>query len=323
MEQVKKTKGKKRTLPRIKDLPKLFIQTYHLWNRNSPFRLGAVIAYYAVLSLPGLLVVVINTVGAIWGTDIVQGEIYEQIEDAIGTNAAQGVATIVENSQEDGRTVISTIIGIAVLVFGATGVFYQLQISINEIWSVKVDPDAGFLKVVRDRAVSLAFVMVIIFLLMISFVASTAITLMSNYLSSIWEPGWVVMAQILEFSLSTVILGSLFILIFKYMPDVKLDYRTVWLGGLITGVLFNIGKFLLSIYFGEADPGSTYGAAGSLVLVLLWVSYSCLILFFGTAFTRVFAEFYGYNIHPAKHALLIQEKEVILEKGKDLPDTED
>lgn len=323
MEQEINTTGKKRTLPRIKDLPKLFIETYHLWNRNNPWRLGAVIAYYAVLSLPGLLVVVINSVGAIWGADIVQGEIYEQIEDAIGENAAQGVATIVENSQEDGRTVISTIIGIAVLVFGATGVFYQLQISINEIWSVKVDPDAGFLKVIRDRAVSLAFVMVIIFLLMISFVASTAITLMSNYLSSIWEPGWVVMAQILEFSLSTVILGALFILIFKYMPDVKLDFRTVWLGGLITGVLFNIGKFLLSIYFGEADPGSTYGAAGSLVLVLLWVSYSCLILFFGTAFTRVFAEFYGYNIHPAKHALLIQEKEVILEKGKDLPDHED
>ncbi len=323
METKSKKSGKKRTLPRLKDLPKLFIETYHLWNRNNPWRLGAVIAYYAVLSLPGLLVVVINTVGAVWGADIVQGEIYEQIEDAIGTNAAQGVATIVENSQEDGRTVISTIIGVAVLVFGATGVFYQLQISINEIWSVKVDPDAGYLKIIRDRAVSLAFVMVIIFLLIISFVASTAITLMSNYLSSIWEPGWVIMAQILEFSLSTVILGALFILIFKYMPDVKLDFRTVWLGGLITGVLFNIGKFLLSIYFGEADPGSTYGAAGSLVLVLLWVSYSCLILFFGTAFTRVFAEFYGYTIHPSKHALLVQDKQVVLEKGIDIPDSED
>lgn len=308
----------RRVWPKLADIPKIFVQAFKIWNANNPWRLGAVVAYYAVLSLPGLLVVVINSVGAIWGNELVQGEIHEQIEAALGSSAAQGIATIVENSQEDERTIFASIIGVGVLIFGATGVFYQLQISINEIWNVKVDPDAGFWKILRDRAVSLAFVMVIVFLLIISFVASTAISMMSSYLSNIWEPGWVIIAQIIEFTFSTALLGGLFVLIFKYMPDIKLPFATVWLGGIFTGLMFNIGKFLLSIYFSASDPASTYGAAGSVVLVLLWVSYSCLILFFGTAITRAFADHYHYELIPAKHAIIVEEKELVLKKGSEM-----
>ncbi|PRY87162.1 YihY/virulence factor BrkB family protein [Mongoliibacter ruber] len=308
---------KRRIWPKLADLPKLLLEAFKIWNANNPWRLGAVVAYYAVLSLPGLLIVVINTVGAIWGNELVEGEISEQIEMALGASAAQGIAAIVENSQEDKRTVFASIIGVGVLIFGATGVFYQLQISINEIWNAKIDPNAGYWKIIKDRAISLAFVMVIVFLLMISFVASTAISMMSGYLSNIWDHGLVVFAQAMEFLFSTAILGCLFVLIFKYMPDVRLPFGTVWLGGIITGLLFNIGKFLLSIYFSVSDPGSTYGAAGSVVLVLLWVSYSCLILFYGTAFTRVFAEKYGYEVIPSRHALIVEEKERVVKKGID------
>jgi membrane protein len=308
---------------KVKHLPKLFKETYKLWNKNNPWRLGAVVAYYAVLSLPGLLIVVINSVGAFWGTEIVQGEITQQISEAIGPDAAQSVVDIIENSRKDDQSLFATIMGVAILVFGATGVFYQLQISMNEIWSVKVDPNAGIWKLVKDRALSLGFVMVIAFLLIISFVISTALTVLSGFLSRLWEPGLVYLAQIFEFGLSTFVLGLLFVLIFRFMPDMKIKWSSVWLGGFMTSLFFNLGKILLSIYFGAANPNSAYGAAGSVVLILLWVSYSCLILFFGAAFTRIYTEKYESEIHPQDFAMKVVEKEIIVEKGADnLPEEE-
>ncbi len=302
------------------EFPKLLWSAAKMWNENNPWRLGAVVAYYAVLSLPGLLVILINSVGAIWGTEIVQGQITEEISEAIGADAAQSVVGIIENSQSDNRTVFATLMGIGILIFGATGVFYQLQISLNEVWNVKTDPSAGFWKILKDRAISLAFVMVIAFLLIVSFVVSTALTVLSSYLSDIWEPAYVFLAQFMEFALSTTVLGFLFVLIFKYMPDVKIPWKSVWIGGFITSFLFNIGKLLLSFYFSKADPASTYGAAGSVVLILLWVSYSCLILFYGAAFTRIYAEQYGHKILPADFAIIVEEKEVVIEKGNDVTD---
>nr|WP_283773950.1 YihY/virulence factor BrkB family protein [Aquiflexum sp. TKW24L] len=294
-----------------------------LWNANNPWRLGAVVAYYAVLSMPGLLILIINAVGAFWGEEIVQGEITDQISEAIGPGAAESVVAIIENSSEDKRTVFATIMGIAILVFGATGVFYQLQISMNEIWSVKVDPDAGWWKLVKDRALSLAFVMVIAFLLLISFVVSTALTVLTRFLSRLWEPSYVYIAQFFELALSTFVIGLLFVLIFRFMPDMKIKWRSVWLGGFLTAILFNLGKILLSLYFGAADPGSTYGAAGSVVLILLWVSYSCLILFYGASFTRVYAEKYEDTVHPSDFAMKVVDKEIIVEKGNEDIPTED
>ncbi|WP_026967164.1 YihY/virulence factor BrkB family protein [Algoriphagus terrigena] len=302
---------------KVKHLPKLFKETFTLWNKNNPWRLGAVVAYYAVLSLPGLLIVVINSVGAFWGTEIVQGEITQQISDAIGPDAANSVVEIIENSRKDDQSLFATIMGIAILVFGATGVFYQLQISMNEIWSVKVDPNAGIWKLVKDRALSLGFVMVISFLLIISFVVSTALTVLSGFLSRLWEPGLVYLAQFFEFGLSTFVLGLLFVLIFRFMPDMKIKWSSVWLGGFMTSLFFNLGKILLSIYFGAANPNSAYGAAGSVVLILLWVSYSCLILFFGAAFTRIYTEKYESEMHPQDFAMKVVEKEIIVEKGAD------
>jgi membrane protein len=302
---------------KIKHLPGLLKESAKLWNKNNPWRLGAVVAYFAVLSLPGLLIIVVNSVGSIWGTEAVQGQIADQISEAIGPDAAKSVVSIIENARSDNKNVFAMISGIAILIFGATGVFYHLQISMNEIWSVKVDPDAGIWKVIKDRALSLAFVMVIAFLLIISFVVSTALTVMSSFLSKLWEPAYVVLAQTLEFGLSTIVLGFLFVLIFRFMPDMKIKWRSVWLGGFMTGILFNLGKVLLNFYFGAASPGSTYGAAGSVVLILLWVSYSCLILFYGAAFTRIYAEKYEEKVLPTENAIITKVEEIIIEKGSD------
>lgn len=308
---------------KVNHFPKLLWESAKLWNSNNPWRLGAVVAYYAVLSLPGLLIVVINSVGAFWGTEIVQGEITQQISEAMGPDAAKSVVEIIENSRNSDKNLFATIMGIIILIFGATGVFYQLQISMNEIWSVKVDPDAGIWKLVKDRALSLGFVMVIAFLLIISFVVSTALTVLSEFLSRLWEPGLVYLAQFFEFGLSTFVLGLLFVLIFRFMPDMKIKWRSVWLGGFMTSILFNLGKNLLSFYFGAANPDSLYGAAGSVVLILLWVSYSCLILFFGAAFTRIYAEKYESELHPQDFAMKVETEEVIVEKGCDNPPEEE
>lgn len=308
---------------KLAHFPSLLKDAFKLWNKNNPWRLGAVVAYYAVLSLPGLLIIVVNSVGAIWGQEIVQGQITQQIADAIGSDAADAIVTIIENSQKEDQTLFSTILGLAILVFGATGVFYQLQISMNEIWSVKVDPDAGIWKLVKDRVISLAFVMVIAFLLIISFVVSAALTFLSDFLSSLWEPAYISYAKILQFGLSTLVLGFLFVLIFRFMPDMRIKWRSVWLGGFLTGFLFNIGEILLNFYFSFASPDSIYGAAGSVVLILLWVSYSCLILFFGAAFTRVYAERYEDEIIPTVNAIKIETREVVIEKGSDTPDAVD
>lgn len=308
---------------RAKHLPQMLKDTFTLWNLNNPWRLGAVVAYYAVLSLPGFLIVVINLVGAVWGREIVQGEITQQISEAIGPDAAKSVVEIIENSRNSDKNLFATIMGIAILIFGATGVFYQLQISMNEIWSVKVDPKAGIWKVVKDRALSLGFVMVISFLLIVSFVASTALTVLSGFLSRLWEPGLVYLAQFFEFGLSTAVLGLLFVLIFRFMPDMKIKWSSVWLGGFMTSLMFNLGKILLSFYFGAANPNSAYGAAGSVVLILLWVSYSCLILFFGAAFTRIYTEKYEGEIHPQDFAMKVETEEVIVEKGSDNPPEEE
>lgn len=303
---------------KVKHLPRLFWEAGKIWNQNNPWRLGAVVAYYAVLSLPGLLIIIINIVGAIWGPEIVRGEITSEISEAIGADAANSLIVVMESTQKDGRTFISSVIGIGVLLFGATGVFYQMQISMNEIWSVKIDPDAGFWKIIKDRALSLAFVTAIAFLLIVSFVVSTALTLLNRYLSSIWEPAYMIFARVLDFFFATGILALLFVLIFRFMPDMKIRWASVWLGGVITALLFNLGKTLLSFYFGYADPGSTYGAAGSVVLLLLWVSYSCLILFYGAAFTRVYAERYNPKVMPEDFAMVVSDEDIILEKGSDV-----
>lgn len=281
---------------KIKHLPSLIIDTYKAWDASNPFRLSAVVAYYAVLSLPGLLVIVINIVGAVWGVEIVQGHLTDEISGALGRDAATSIQTMMMETQNKDKSTLATILGIATLIFGATGVFYHLQLSLNQIWKIKPKNSSSFTKTILDRARSFAFILVIGFLLLISFLITTAISALNDYIRSILPEIIIYIAFTLDFLVSIAIVTVLFALIFKYLPDAKIKWKTVWIGALITSVLFVIGKFLLGLYFGEAQPGTTYGAAGTVVLVLLWVSYSCLILFFGAEFTWVFSKRYGLGI---------------------------
>ena len=283
---------------RLKHLPSLLVETYKAWDASDPFRLSAVVAYYAVLSMPGLLVIIINLVGYFWGVDIVEGRLTGEISRALGSDAAESIHTMIVETQNPEKSTIATILGVITLIFGATGVFYHLQLSLNLIWQVTSGNSMSFIKMLWSRARSFAFILAMGFLLLISFLITTVISVLNGYIQSLLPQLIVYIAFILDFLVSIGVITVLFAMIFKFLPDAKIRWKTVWIGALITSILFALGKFLLGLYFGEANPGSTYGAAGSIVLVLLWVSYSCLILFFGAQFTWVYAKRYGLGIQP-------------------------
>jgi membrane protein len=300
---------------KISDLPAILVVTFKRWNSEDPFRMSAVVAYYAVLSLPALLIILINTVGAIWGVDIVTGKLTGQISAALGADTAEYLRQIIINTQYSGKSTISTILGIATLLFGATGVFYHLKISINTIWELKLTDELTWPMLIKDRLISFSFVLVLGFLLLISFVVTTALSLLSDLILQSFPNIILVVAYLIDFSISFGAVTVLFAVIFKYLPDANIRWKSVWLGALLTALLFVIGKFLMGIYFGATDPGSTYGAAGSIVLVLIWVSYSCLIFFFGAEFTKVISIRYGYGISPKSNYSRVKQKEVIVDEA--------
>lgn len=284
-----------------KDLFTLLKDSYHEWNKNDPWRMSAAMSYYAVFSLPGLLMIVITVAGWAFGEKAVEGEVSSQISEMIGPGAAKDVEIMISHTHEQEGTDWGAIIGIATLIFGATAVFYQLQKSLNEIWDVEVKNE-GIKRLVFDRVTSFGLILIFGFLLLISLVLTTALSATSDYIMQYLPSYLYYIFVVLEFLLSFTVITLLFGMIYKILPDVEIKWRTVWVGAAVTAVLFVIGKFAIGIYFGNSDPGSAYGAAGSLILILLWVSYSCLILFFGAAFTQVYARKYGHRIHPSDHA---------------------
>lgn len=287
---------------RWKDLLSLLKKTYSEWNDDDPFRMSAVMSYYAIFSLPGLLLIVISVAGFIFGEEAVQGEISNQISSMIGADAAKNVEEMISNVHHNGSSVWATIIGVATLIFGATGVFYQLQQSLNQIWEVQVKKEEGIKKVMLDRVTSFGVILVIGFLLLVSLVLTAALSALSEFIKENLPSYLIYVFYVAEFLVSYGIITLLFATIYKVLPDVTIKWKTVWVGAAVTAALFVIGKFALGIYFGKSDPGSAYGAAGSLILILLWVSYSCLILFFGAEFTQVYAKRYGHDIEPNSHA---------------------
>jgi membrane protein len=291
----------------FRHIPSLLKDAAIAWNKDNPWRLSAIIAYYAILSLPGLLVIMISLLGYFWGTHYVEGKLHIEIKDAMGAPVADAMQSIFEESQNNDTKLIPTILGIGALVFGATGVFYHLQISINDIWKIESDPKHGFLRYLIDRTRSFGFVLIISFLLLVSFVISALLSGFQDYIG-IWLPELsYYFIQGIEIVFSLGVITILFALIYKYLPDMHIGWRSVWFGAFLAAILFTLGKQILSIYFGKANPGSAYGAAGSLIVILLWVSYSCLILFFGAEFTWVYTRRYGLRMKPKAHAKFMQE----------------
>lgn len=288
---------------RFKHIGSLIIETYREWNETDPWRHSAIIAFYAIFSLPALLIIIITVAGVFLGEEAVQGTISEEISEIIGEGAARQIEIMIANSYEQDPSVLATIVGIATLLFGATSMFVQLQKSLNEMWEVKEKPGLGLKKLVLDRLTSFGVILMIGFLLLISFVLTTLLGILRDWMLSVLPEFLLYVFFVLNFLLSFAVIIVLFGLIYKVLPDVKIQWKSVWVGSTITAFLFEVGKFALGIYFGFAEPDSVFGAAGSVILILLWVSYSCLILFFGAEFTKVFSRKYGHEIEPSDKAV--------------------
>ncbi|HZI23537.1 MAG TPA: YihY/virulence factor BrkB family protein, partial [Chryseolinea sp.] len=262
-----------------------------------------IIAYYTIFSLPGLLVIIINVAGYFYDKKEVTTRITGQIESVVGGDTAEDVQSIVDKASETKGTVISSVLGVATLLFGATGVFYQLQQILNKMWEVKPKPKQKFLKLIRDRIFSFGLILVVGFLLLVSLVVSAALGAVSEWASGYIPESLQIIFGVLDFLVSLSVVTLLFASIYKFLPDAKISWRDVWIGAAMTSVLFVIAKFGLGLYFGKSDPGSTYGAAGSIILIMLWVSYAGLILLFGAEFTQVFANRYGKKVQPTEAAV--------------------
>ena len=277
---------------KLSHLPRLLLKTYHAWMEKEPFQISAIIAYYAILSLPGLLILILELVGGIWGKEIVQGELFAEISSAMGPETAQSIQEMIKDQGSQQTSLIATLLGIGVLIYGATGVFYQLQNALNEIWEAKPKYTNEFISTLFMRLKGFGFIIIIGFLLLVSFVLTSLLSAFSTQLSRLLPDGMLELGFVLDLILSLGFIYLLFGAMFKYLPSTHVRWKAVKVGAALTAVLFLLGKYALAFYFGKAEPGSTYGAAGSIILVMLWVSYSSLIVTFGAQFTKIYPDKY-------------------------------
>ncbi|MEM8808156.1 MAG: YihY/virulence factor BrkB family protein [Cyanobacteria bacterium P01_G01_bin.38] len=288
----------------IKRIWRLLKETFKEWSDDKASRLAAALAYYTMFSLAPLLVIVIAIAGFFFDKAAVQAQLTQQIQSLVGSEGAAFAQTALENANTPGEStsLIASLISVVLLLIGATGVFGQLQESLNVVWNVEAKPGNAAQGFVRKRLLSFAMLLTIGFLLMVSLVLSAGLAALSTYLSGLL-PGIDALWQLLNIVLSLAIVTVMFALLYKYVPDVKINWDDVWIGSFITALLFTVGKFLLGLYLGNSGFSSTYGAAGSVIIILAWVYYSAQILFFGAELTQVYARRYGSRIRPDEHAV--------------------
>ncbi len=293
-------------MSRLKALFKLLKETFQEWNEDKAPRLAAALAYYTAFSLAPLLIVVISIAGLIFGQDAVRGQLQYQIQGLVGSQAAGAIQDMLANFSRPESGIIATVIGLITLLLGAAGVFGQLQDALDTVWEVTPKPGQGIMAIVRQRFVSFTMVLGIGFLLLVSLVISAAVTAVGTLISQS-VPHSALLLQLVNFVISFGVIMLLFALIYKVLPDVAIGWRDVWMGAAVTALLFTFGKLLIGLYLGSSSIGSAYGAAGSFVILLLWIYYSAQILLFGAEFTQVYARTYGSRILPSSNAVKLSE----------------
>ncbi|MFP3597902.1 YihY/virulence factor BrkB family protein [Chryseobacterium sp. SIMBA_029] len=272
------------------------------WNDSSASRDSASLAYYAIFSIPGLLIIIIWIAGNFFGEEAIRGEISNQISGLMGTDVAQSIQSMIAGALIDKQNIFMKIVGIGSLVFGSTTLFFQLQHSLNTLWDVEAAPKKALVKFILDRANSLGMILILGFLLMITMILSSMISLFNNWITNYFGLETYMLVELVNFGIGFVLVMLLFALMFKVLPDVQINWKPVWKGALLTTILFTLGKFLLSLYFSNFKPTSAFGTAGTVILIMMWINYSCMLVFFGAEFTKVYSYKKGYKITPSKHA---------------------
>jgi len=279
-------------VPSFTELKRLLTETYTEWSADQAPRLGAALSFYTMLSLAPLLILLIAIAGLVFGQEAARGQLFQQIRDLVGDQGAAAIQTMVQNAGKPGSGIVASIIGFATLVVGASSVASELKNSLNVIWNVRENPDAGVTDMIRTRSTALAVVLASGFLLVVSLAVSSVIAGVGKWFGGFLPlPPFVL--QGLNFLVGLAVLTGVFAVLFRYLPDVRVEWDDVLLGAAFTSLLFSVGKLAIGLYLGKAGVGSTYGAAGSLVIVLVWVYYSAQIFFFGAEFTQVYAAEHG------------------------------
>ena len=295
----------------ISNLPNLLKRTYQGWKEDKASRLAAALAYYTIFSLAPLLIIVIAVTGLFWDEGAVQQQVMNQVSGLVGAQGAEFVSELLTSASNPARGIIATILGVITLIFGALGAFNELHNALNSIWDVKEEETKGFVeaikKVIFARLLSFSMILGIGFLLLVSLVISAGLSAVQETIGNA-IPEREIILQIVNLIISIGVITVLFALIFKFLPDAEIAWRDVWLGAFFTALLFSLGKFLIGLYLGNSAVGSSFGAAGSLVLLLVWIYYSAQILFFGAEFTQVYANTFGSKIVPEGEEAQIREQ---------------
>ena len=283
----------------------LFVQSFNAWLEDNALRFSAALAYYSIFAMAPLVIIAISVAGLVFGEKAARGQIYQQIEWLLGSKGADEIQSIIQASSNANASTLATIIGLITLLIGASGVFGQLKDALNAIWGVQLRPGHTFATLLRNYLRDFSMVLGVGFLLLISLLLSAALQALNTFLSGyVRMPSFIgPLTELITFF----VLVLLFAAIFKVLPDVELGWEDVWIGAIVTAILFTLGKFLIGLYLGASSIGSSFGAAGALILILVWVYYSTTIFLFGAEFTKVYAEQFGSGIHPTPNACLVRE----------------
>jgi len=266
-------------------------------------RMSAALAYYTVFSLAPMLILIISLSAVFYGRDAIEGSVYGEIRSFVGDDAALQIQELIKNATVAKGNAFASGASIIALIIGATGVFGEIQDSINFIWGLKAKPQQGFLKILLNRLMSFSIIVSLSFILLVSLMVNTILDLISGQLIKLFPGIAVYTAYTINFLLTFLITMFLFGTIFKVLPDAKIKWKDVFTGAITTAALFMFGKFAITFYLGTRNIGNTYGASGSIVIILLWVYYSAIILYFGAAFTKHYAQFKGRRIYPSNYAV--------------------
>lgn len=286
----------------MRDWLTLFRETFTEYFDDGAPRLGAALAFYTIFSLPALLILVIAVAGLAFGVEAAQGQIVNEVRGFIGEESAKTLQTVIESARQPESGIIATIVGLITLLIGATGVFGELEDALNIVWNVKKKEGFNLLGLVKSRFLSFSLILGTGFLLLVSLVVSAGIAALGKYSSQLF-PDTEVLLQIASTVISLAVITILFAMIYKILPKVKVAWKDVWIGAFLATLLFTLGKSLIALYIGKSGVASTYGAAGSLVVILIWVYFSAQVFLLGAEFTQVYSRHHGSRKNaPAKAA---------------------
>ncbi|MBK6446154.1 MAG: YihY/virulence factor BrkB family protein [Bacteroidetes bacterium] len=301
---------------RIKKIGALLSGAFSEFIADNALKLSAALSYYTIFSLPPLLIVIISISGVFFGPEAVRGELFGQINGLVGNEAAMQIQETIKNVKLSTSSTFATVIGVIILIVGASGVFAEIQDSINLIWGIQAKPKRGLVKFIKNRVVSFSMIGSVGFLLMVGLIVNSLMDLLNQRLAAYFPKDTVYLFYVLNILIVFFIIALLFTVIFKTLPDGKVALRDCIIGASFTAFLFMVGKFAIGAYLSSSSIATVYGAAGSVILILIWVYYSAIILYFGAEFTKVYALNHGNKITPNEYSVLILKQQIEIDPAQ-------